>query len=50
MFVLRKMKKLAGWVIRILYRLTYKFISIDDKLYLFMEEDILIIQGLFMNR
>lgn len=36
MFVLRKIKKLAGSIIRILYKLTYHFISIDDKLVIFI--------------
>lgn len=36
MFILRKIKKLAGKIIRILYKLTYRFISIDDKLVIFI--------------
>ncbi len=36
MFILRKIKKLAGKVIKILYKLTYRFISIDDKLVIFI--------------
>lgn len=36
MLVLRKIKKLAGKIIRILYKLTYRFISIDDKLVIFI--------------
>ena len=36
MFVLRKIKKLAGWVIRILYKLTYKLISVDEHLVIFI--------------
>ena len=36
MFILRKIKKIAGLVIRILYKLTYQFISVDDKLVIFI--------------
>lgn len=36
MFILRKIKKLAGLVIRILYKLTYRFVSINDKLVIFI--------------
>lgn len=36
MFILRKIKKFAGKVIRILYKSMYKFVSIDDKLMIFI--------------
>lgn len=36
MNILRKIKKWAGKVIRILYKMTYKFISIDDRLMIFI--------------
>lgn len=36
MFIMRKIKKFAGYVIRILYKMTYKLIPIDDKLVIFI--------------
>ncbi len=53
MFILRKIKKLAGKIIRRFYKLTYRFISIDDKLVIFISfygRGYLMIQELFMNK
>lgn len=36
MFILRFIKKMAGIVIRVCYQLTYKFVSIDDRLVIFI--------------
>ena len=53
MFILRKIKKIAGKIIRITYKLTYKLFKVDDKLmilYLFMEKGIQIILKRFMKK
>ena len=36
MKILRKFKKLAGQIIKILYRLVYRLIRVDDKLVIFI--------------
>lgn len=36
MFILRKIKKIAGKIIKIVYKLVYKFIPVDDKLVIFI--------------
>ena len=36
MFILRKIKKIAGKIIRITYKLTYKLFKVDDKLMIFI--------------
>ncbi len=36
MYILRIIKKIAGKVIRILYRLTYKLVSVDERLVIFI--------------
>lgn len=36
MYLLRKIKKIAGYIIRITYMLLYKFVKIDDKLVIFI--------------
>lgn len=36
MFILRKIKKFAGKIIRILYKLLYKFVQVDDHLMIFV--------------
>lgn len=36
MFILRKIKQIAGKLIKLTYKLIYKFISIDDKLVIFI--------------
>ena len=36
MFILRKVKKYSGKIIRILYKLTYKLVSIDNQLVIFI--------------
>lgn len=36
MFLLRKIKKFVGEIVRILYKLLYRFIKIDDKLVIFI--------------
>ena len=36
MFILRKLKKIAGMCIKVIYRLVYKFISVDDKMVIFI--------------
>ena len=36
MFILRKIKKIAGKIIRITYKLTYNLFKVDDKLMIFI--------------
>lgn len=53
MFILRKIKKIAGKIIRITYKLTYKLFKVDDKLMIFISfhgKDIQIILKRFMKK
>ena len=36
MFILRNIKKIAGKIIKVVYKLIYRFIPVDDKLVIFI--------------